>query len=116
MADVLIYWRDFAANRGTSPGKAFGLPDDDGGVLVWHSSAKCIAELQPGDRMWMVTSGKGLREDAEQAALLVGVWAVREAIARAPRRASRTLAPSTGLRIMRVLLRLRGAEVEKCAV
>ncbi len=80
MADVLIYWRDYAANRGTSPGRASGLPDDGGGVLVWHSSAKCIAELQPGDRMWMVTSGKGLREDAEQAAFLVGVWAVREVI------------------------------------
>ncbi len=79
MADVLIYWRDYAANRGRSPGKASGLPDD-GGVLVWHSSAKCIAELQPGDRMWMVTSGKGLRQDAEQAAFLVGVWAVREVI------------------------------------
>jgi hypothetical protein len=89
MPDLLIYWRDYAANRGTSPGKVSGLPDD-GGVLVWHSSAKCIAELQPGDRMWMVTSGKGLREDAEQACLrgethrqaafLVGVWAVREVI------------------------------------
>ena len=79
MSDVLIYWRDYAANRGTSSGKASALPDDDG-VLVWHSSAKCIAELQPGDRMWMVTSGKGLREDAEQAAFLVGVWAVREVI------------------------------------
>ena len=74
MADVLVYWRDYAANRG----EASSLPDD--GVLVWHSSAKCIAELQPGDRMWMVTSGKGLREDAEQAAFLVGVWAVREVI------------------------------------
>lgn len=81
MADVLIYWRDYAANRGSSPGKASGLPDDgSGGVLFWHSSAKCIAELHPGDRMWMVTSGKGLREDAEQAAFLVGVWAVREVI------------------------------------
>ena len=84
MSDVLIYWRDYAANRGNAPDEASGLPDDggngDGGVLVWHSSAKCIAELQPGDRMWMVTSGKGLCQDAEQAAFLVGVWAVREVI------------------------------------
>ena len=97
MSDVLIYWRDYAANRGSSSGEVSGLPDD-GGVLVWHSSAKCIAELQPGDQMWMVTSGKRLREDAEQACLraclsrdgrqathrqaafLVGVWAVREVI------------------------------------
>ena len=85
---MLIYWRDYATNRGNTPGEAPGCPDD-GGVLVWHSSAKCIAELQPGDRMWMVTSGKGLREDAEQACLrathrqaafLVGVWAVREVV------------------------------------
>lgn len=87
MAEVLIYWRDYAANRGSLPGGASGLPDGGGGVLLWHSSAKCIAELQPGDRMWMVTSGKGLanRQDAcsthaEQAAFLVGVWAVREVI------------------------------------
>ncbi|MFQ5464108.1 MAG: hypothetical protein ACE5E5_15960 [Phycisphaerae bacterium] len=85
MADVLIYWRDYAENRGTLSGKASGL-QDDGGVLVWHSSAKCIADLQPGDRMWMVTSGKGLgdrraacsTELGGQAAFLVGVWAVRE--------------------------------------
>ena len=72
MADVLMYWRDYAANwvRQFADDRAF----------YWHSSAKCIAELQPGDRMWMVTSGKGLRDDAEQAAFLVGVWAVREVI------------------------------------
>ncbi|MFQ5479622.1 MAG: hypothetical protein ACE5E4_13515, partial [Candidatus Binatia bacterium] len=53
-----------------------------------------IAELQPGDRMWMVTSGKGLGDrraacstelvgqasGLSQAAFLVGVWAVREVI------------------------------------
>ena len=72
MANVLIYWRDYAANW------AYQFSGDR--AFFWHSSAKCIAELQPGDRMWMVTSGKGLREDAEQAAYLVGVWAVREVI------------------------------------
>ena len=72
MSDVLIYWRDYAANW------AYQIEGER--AFYWHSSAKCIAELQPGDRMWMVTSGKGLREDAEQAAFLVGVWAVREVI------------------------------------
>ena len=72
MADVLIYWRDYAANG------AYQFSGDR--AFYWHSSAKCIAELQPGDRMWMVTSGKGLREDAEQAAFLVGVWVVRNAV------------------------------------
>ena len=72
MSDVLIYWRDYAANW------AFRFAGER--AFYWHSSAKCVAELQPGDRMWMVTSGKGLGEDAEQAAFLVGVWAVREVI------------------------------------
>ncbi len=90
MADVLIYWRDYAANW------AYQFAQER--TFYWHSSAKCIAELQPGDRMWMVTSGKGLRQDAEQACLraclsrdgrqathrqaafLVGVWTVREVI------------------------------------
>lgn len=72
MSDVLIYWRDHAANW------AYQFTGDR--AFHWHSSAKCIAELQPGDRMWMVTSGRELREEAEQAAFLVGVWAVREVI------------------------------------
>jgi len=72
MADVLIYWRDYAANW------AYQFSGDR--AFFWHSSAKCVAELLPGDRMWMVASGKGLRRVAEQVAFLVGVWAVREVI------------------------------------
>jgi hypothetical protein len=72
MADLLIYWRDYAANW---PYRQMGER-----AFYWHSSAKCIAELLPGDRLWMVTSGRELRQEAEQAAFLVGVWAVREVI------------------------------------
>ena len=68
MADVLIYWRDYQANW------VYQLAGDR--AWYWHSSARCVAELRPGDRMWMVTSGKALRRDAEQAAFLVGVWRV----------------------------------------
>lgn len=57
-SDVLIYWRDYAANL------AHQFAGDH--AFYWHGSARCIAELQPGDRIWMVTSGRGLREDAEQ--------------------------------------------------
>jgi len=67
MADVLIYWRDCAKNWPSRSG-------------YWHSSAKCVAELQPGDRMWMVTSGKAVRQDPEHAAFLVAVRIVREVI------------------------------------
>ncbi len=65
MADVLIYWRDYAANW------AYQFAGER--AFYWHSSAKCVAELLSGDRMWMVTSGKVLRADAEQAAFVVGV-------------------------------------------
>ncbi len=61
MSGMLIYWRDRAADW------ACEFAGDR--AFYWHSSARCIAELQPGDRMWMVTSGKGLRQDAEQACL-----------------------------------------------
>ena len=69
MADVLIYWRDYYAAN-------WAYPVVGDRAFYWHSIGKCIAELRPGDRMWMVTSGKGSREDAEQAAILVGACAV----------------------------------------
>jgi len=72
VADVLIYWRDYEANESKDSASRH--------AHVWHSSAKCIAELQPGDQMWMITSGKALRHETEQAAFLVGIWVVREVI------------------------------------
>ncbi len=65
MADVLIYWRNYTAHW------AYQFAGER--AFFWHSMAKCFAELQPGDRMRMVTSGKGLREDM---GFLVGVWAM----------------------------------------
>lgn len=73
MADVLTYWRDYRAN--------WACQETGERAFCWNSSAKCIAELLPGDRMWMVTSGKAVGCEAEQAAFLVGVWKVREVIA-----------------------------------
>ena len=43
MADVLIYWRDYAANW------AYQFAGER--AFYWHSSAKCVAELLPSDRM-----------------------------------------------------------------
>ena len=43
MADVLIYWRHYAANW------AYQFAGER--AFYWHSSAKCVAELLPGDRM-----------------------------------------------------------------
>ena len=66
MTDILIYWRDYRKN----------MQDDR--VHVWYSNANLIGDLLPGDRLWMVTSGKCLREEAEQAGFLVAVWQVQQ--------------------------------------
>jgi len=66
MADVLIYWRDYRKNA-------------EGAITAWHSNAKLLGALLPGDRLWFVTSGKNLRqEEAAQAGFLVAVWQVQE--------------------------------------
>jgi len=68
MSDVLVYWGDYKKN----PAEA------SGGTCRWHSNARMFAELHAGDRLWMVTSGKNLGCEAEQAGFLVAVWQVRE--------------------------------------
>lgn len=65
MADVLIYWRDYRKNA-------------EGPVAAWHSNARLLGELQPGDRLWFVTSGKNLRQEGDSAGFLVAVWQVQE--------------------------------------
>ena len=67
MTDVLIYWRDYRKNAA-------------GQYAGWHSNAQLLGKLLPGDRMWMVTSGKALQQEAEQAGFLVAVWQVAEAL------------------------------------
>jgi hypothetical protein len=71
MSDVLVYWRDYKKN----PAEA------SGGTCRWHSNARMFAELHAGDRLWMVTSGKNLGQEAEQAGFLVAAWQVREVAA-----------------------------------
>jgi hypothetical protein len=67
MTDVLIYWRDYRKNAA-------------GQFAGWHSNSQLLGKLLPGDRMWMVTSGKALQHEAEQAGFLVAVWQVAEAV------------------------------------
>ncbi len=64
MTDMLVYWRDYQKNSA------------DGDALRWHSNARAFADLHPGDRLWLVTSGKALKHEAEQAGFLVAVWQV----------------------------------------
>jgi hypothetical protein len=67
MTDVLIYWRDYRKNTA-------------GQYTGWHSKSQVLGKLMPGDRMWMVTSGKSLGHEAEHAGFLVAVWQVAEAV------------------------------------
>ncbi len=67
MTDVLVYWRDYRKNA-TGP------------VAGWHSNSQLLAKLHPGDRLWLVTSGKSLGHEAEQAGFLVAVWQVQEVV------------------------------------
>ena len=65
MTNVLIYWRDYRKNA-TQP------------VAGWHSNSQLLGKLVPGDRLWLVTSGKALQHEAEQAGFLVAVWQVEK--------------------------------------
>jgi hypothetical protein len=65
MTDVLIYWRDFRKNT-------------ERVVPAWHSNSRLLSDLHPGDRLWLVTSGKILRREPDQAGFLVAVWQVHE--------------------------------------
>jgi hypothetical protein len=67
VTDVLIYWRDYRKNAAAQ-------------YAGWHSNSQLLGKLAAGDRMWMVTSGKALGHEAEQAGFLVAVWQVAEAI------------------------------------
>ncbi len=73
MTNILIYWRDYRQNwvRRFAGERAH----------FWHSSAKLIGDLQPGDILWMVTSGAAVRHEAKQAGFLVAIWKVKEVVA-----------------------------------
>jgi hypothetical protein len=64
MTNLLVYWRDYRKNAA-------------GEYTGWHSNSLVIGKLQPGDRVWLVTSGKSLGHEAEQAGFLAAVWQVQ---------------------------------------
>jgi len=72
MTNVLIYWRHYWQNRR----RQFAGER----AWYWHSNARLLGHLMPGDRLWMVTSGKCLRQEVEQAGFLVAVWQVKEVV------------------------------------
>lgn len=72
MKDILFYWRDFRKNWVQK------LAEDY--AYYWHTNARKMLELEAGDKLWLVTSGKNIGNGLKQAGFLVGVWQVREVI------------------------------------
>jgi hypothetical protein len=73
VTDVLIYWRDYKQNwiRQLAVDRAY----------YWHSNAKLLGKLEPGDHLWLVTSGANVGHGVKHAGFLVAIWTVREAVA-----------------------------------
>ena len=70
--DVLFYWRDYKQNWEEQFAEEY--------TYYWHTNARKMLELEAGDKLWLVTSGKNIDHEAEQAGFLVAVWQVREVI------------------------------------
>ena len=68
MTDVLIYWKDYRPEKARSA------------TLRWHSNHRVFGDLLPGDRLWVVTSGRSLGRDDKSAGYLVAVWPVAQVI------------------------------------
>lgn len=68
MIDVLIYDKDYR------------LGDAEGKPICWHSNHRVFADLLPGDRLWVITSGKSLGREDESAGYLVAMWPVLKVI------------------------------------
>ena len=64
MTDVLVYWKVYRSDTAR------------GECLHWHSNHRVFGDLRPGDRLWVVTSGKRLERHEERAGYLVAVWPV----------------------------------------
>ena len=69
MTDILLYWRDYKRN--------WSEQFAGGCLYYWHTNATKMLELNSGDRLWLVTSGKNI---GHEAGFLVGIWQVREVV------------------------------------
>ena len=68
MTDVLVYWPDYRRDTVTDEPRR------------WHSNHRVFADLLPGDRLWVVTSGKSLGLENASAGYLVAVWPVAQVV------------------------------------
>lgn len=68
MTDVLVYDTEYR----------FAKTDLD--CRRWHSNHRLFAELLPGDRLWVVTSGKSLGRQDESAGYLIAMWPILQIV------------------------------------
>jgi hypothetical protein len=66
MTDVLVYDKDYRPGESRSES------------LRWHSNHRLFIDLLPGDRLWVVTSGKALEREDLNAGYLVAMWPVAQ--------------------------------------
>jgi hypothetical protein len=66
--DVMVYWKDYQPEQAQRQSRH------------WHSNHRAFNDLLPGDRLWVVTSGKSLGRNDESAGYLVAVWPVAQVI------------------------------------
>ena len=66
MTDVLVYWKTYRPEKSR------------GECLRWHSNHRVFNDLLPGDRLWVITSGKSLGRNDGSAGYLVAVWPVAQ--------------------------------------
>ena len=68
MTDVMVYDKDYQPNTA------------QGQTPRWHSNHRVFADLLPGDRLWVITSGKRVGRDDANAGYLLAVWPVAQVI------------------------------------
>ena len=68
MTDILVYWTDYRPEQFC------------GDTLRWHSNHRVFKALFPGDRLWVVTSGKRVGQDDASAGYLIAVWPVAQVV------------------------------------
>jgi hypothetical protein len=68
MTDVLVYWPDYCRDAAKEEPRR------------WHSNHRVFADLLPGDRLWVITSGKSLGLGNESAGYVVAVWPVVQVV------------------------------------
>ena len=68
MTDVLVYRPDYWKSAAKCE------------THQWHSNHRVFNDLLPGDRLWVITSGKSLGREDESAGYVVAVWPVVQVV------------------------------------